>query len=465
MRGPWSGKRVLVFGLGQFPQGSGVAAARFLAAQGARVTVTDAKTADQLPQTVRQLRGRRTVELVLGRHRKSDFLRADLIVRNPGVPWHSPYLELAKRRRIPVHSDVTLFLDACPAPVVGITGTRGKSTASALVAAMLNASGFRTWLGGNILVSPLTFLHKVRPAHRVVLELSSFQTETLGPDRRAPQVAAITNLLRDHLNFYPGMKAYAAAKERVFAFQTSDDAAVVNRDNPWTRKMGERVVGRRFWSSTKPFPEENGALLRGTRLVVREDGAERVVADLRTMRLAGDHNRQNAAVAAMAALAAGATDAGVRRALREFRGLPNRQETIAERHGVRFVNDTTATTPDALIAALQRFGRPPKRIVLITGGTDKELVFSAIAAPIRRTVKALILLPGTGTDNMKRTFRRARLRTPAYDVESMDAAVQLAAGLAERGDVVLLSPGCASFGLFKNEFDRGERFRESVKSL
>lgn len=458
------GKQVLVFGLGQYPQGSGVAAALWLAEQGARVTVTDLKAAERMPLTVAQLRGKRRITLVLGKHRTADFARAELIVRNPGVPWSSPLLALARRRGIPVHSDVTLFLEACPAPVAAITGTRGKSTSAALAAAMLAASGFRTWLGGNIRVSPLTFLEKVRPAHRVVLELSSFLTETLGPGRRAPEVAAITNLMRDHLNFYPGMRAYAAAKERIFAFQDEDGVAVVNRDDPRTRKMGERVPGRRRWWSVRPFPEENGGFLRGSRLVVRQDGEERVVADLRTMRLAGAHNRANAVVAALTALAAGATDAGVRKALRAFRGLPDRQETVAVRRGVRYVNDTTATTPDALLAALVAFG-DKRHLILIAGGTDKRLGFAALPAAVRSAVKLLILLPGTGTDKMKKAFFRARLRTPAFEADSMDAAVALAAGVAERGDVVLLSPGCASFGLFANEFDRGERFVAAIRRV
>ncbi len=458
------GKKVLVFGLGQYPQGSGVAAALWLARQGAQVTVTDLKTAERMPQTVAQLRRKRSVTLVLGAHRTADFARADLIVRNPGVPWSSPLLALARRRGIPVHSDVTLFLEGCPAPVAAVTGTRGKSTTAALAAAMLEASGFRAWLGGNIRVSPLTFLEKVRPAHRVVLELSSFLTETLGPDRRAPEVAAITNLMRDHLNFYPDMTAYAAAKERIFAFQDEDDVAVVNRDDPWTRKMGERVPGRRRWWSATPFPEENGAFLRGSRLIVRQDGEERAVADLKTMRLAGAHNRANAVAAALTALAAGATDAGVRKALRTFRGLPDRQETVAVRRGVRFVNDTTATTPDALLAALAAFG-DRKRLILIAGGTDKNLDFAALPEAVRRGVKLLVLLPGTGTDQMKKAFFKARLRTPAFEADSMEAAVELAAGIAERGDVVLLSPGCASFGPFANEFDRGERFVAAVKGM
>ncbi len=462
----------MIFGLGQFAKGSGVTAALWFARQGAHVTVTDMKTADRMTATVRQLRGNRNITLVLGKHRKTDFARADLVVRNPGVPWHSPYLELAKRRGIPVRSDVSLFLDACPAPVVGITGTRGKSTTAALTAAMLEASGYRTWLGGNILVSPLSFLHRVKSNHHVVLELSSFQTETLGPDCSAPQVAVITNLMRDHLNFYPNMKAYAAAKERIFAFQSLTSAAIVGRDNAWTRSMGTRVIGRRYWWSAKPFPEENGAFLRGSRIVVRENGRERVVVDLKTMRLPGEHNRANAVAAVMAALVAGATDAGIRRALKTFRGLPNRQEVVAEKGGVRFVNDTTATTPDALLVALQSFGSPStrsarsgKRLILITGGTDKNLDFRDVPKAVRRAVRTMILLPGSGTDKMVAAFRKQRIRVPAFSADSMDAAVTLAAGIGARGDTVLLSPGCASFGLFKNEFDRGEKFVASVKRL
>lgn len=455
-------QRVVIAGLGRYPQGSGVSAAFFFAKRGDDVLVTDQKKAADLGNTVRVLRRFKNVRFVFGAHRLSDVRGADVVVRNPGMRTNAPLLKEARRLEIPIETDITLFLKSCPAPVVGITGTRGKSTTSTLVAEMLKASGHTAWLGGNIQVSPLTFLQKVRPAHKVVLELSSWMVETMEEQGLTTDVALITNVLQDHLNAYPNIRAYARAKEGLFVHQASDHVGIFCRDQSMTRDMAKRTLGQRWWWSAKLFAEENGGFARGNAIVVRVNGKESVVARKTDLQITGAHNWANAIAASTAAVAMGATPAGIRTALRTFHGLPDRQEEIAVVEGVRWINDTTATTPDALIAALTACTPPRGRLILIAGGSDKELPFSDAAKAMKKYVSALVFLPGTGTDRLHRALKQGGFRAPTIHVDSMDFAVRAAAAVAKRGDVVLLSPACASFGLFKNEFDRGDQFRKAV---
>lgn len=455
-------QRVVIAGLGRYPQGSGVSAALYFAKRGDSVLVTDQKKAADLGETVRLLKPFKNVRFAFGKHRLSDVRGADMVVRNPGMRINAPLLKEARRLGIPVETDITLFLKTCPAPVVGVTGTRGKSTTSALVAEMLKASGRTTWLGGNIQVSPLTFLQKVRPTHKVILELSSWMIETMEEQGRATDVALITNVLQDHLNAYSSMSAYARAKEGLFVHQTSDHIGIFCRDQQITKNMAKRTVGQRWWWSVKSFAEENGGFGRGNAIVVRVNGKESVVARKTDLRISGGHNWANVIAAATAAVAMGATPAGIRTALHRFHGLPDRQEEIAVIDGVHWINDTTATTPDALIAALRACAPKRGRLILIAGGSDKELPFGDAARAMKKQVSALVLLPGTGTDRLHNALSQNKFRAPTIHVDDMHSAVRAAAAVATRGDVVLLSPACASFGLFQNEFDRGDQFRKAV---
>lgn len=479
--------RVLILGLGLYPQGSGAASARFFARAGARVTVTDRKTRWELGGAVSRLRGLR-IRFVLGRHLMEDPRRSDLVVRNPGVRADSPELRLARRLGIPVVSDISVFFRLCPAPIVGVTGTRGKSTTTALLAEMLKGTGRRVFVGGNIQVSPLTFAGRVRKQDIVVLELSSWMLETLRGERRSPQVAVLTNVMRDHLNTYRGMKEYAAAKASIFEFQDRDDVAVLNRDNALARGIGRSVAAQRFWFSKKSFPGENGAFVRDGWIIVRDGGAERRVARTMVVALAGEHNLENALAAIAAAAALGVPAAHIKKTLRSFRGLHSRQEIIRRKGGIIWVNDTTATTPDATIAALRRFGaqgvldyaplrsnnilrasepkaRELRRIILIAGGADKKLDFAELAREVKRRAWHVFLLPGNATDMLLKELARARSTVCAHRVASMREAVRAARAVARRGDIVILSPGAASFGLFQNEFDRGEQFVREVRRL
>lgn len=467
------GKRVVILGLGKNKQGSGTAAAKWAVREGARVFVTDMDKPEIVAHTVAEVqkeyaRARKQgkavfePEFVLGEHREADILAADLVIQNPGVPFTSPFIVLAEKHGIPVETDISLFFRLCPFPVIGITGTRGKTTTTMLTGAIFKACDKRTALGGNLRISPLEFLDKIRKLKKpapIVLELSSWQCEGIARIGRSPHVSAITNLSPDHLNRYGTMERYAAAKEYIFAFQHADDIAIINRDVPMTRDMAKRAKARVLWFSAKPFAKEDGTFWRGDSLIFREGGAETAVLSKSDLRIPGEHNAMNALTAVCLAKACGVSNGVIRKAVRAFRGVSDRLETIRTLHGVTWVNDTTATSPEGAIAGLRAFDG--KRIVWIGGGTDKALVFPELAAEVEKRAAELIMFTGTATEKIVPLFKK---KTPTL-VGSMREAIHAAERVAKKGDVVLLSPGAASFGIFLNEFDRGEQFVTLVKKL
>lgn len=428
--------KVLILGLGQYPQGSGIAAALFFARNGDDVLVTDQKKEKDLAANVRKLKRFKNVRFHLGGHHLGDIRWADVIVRNPRVRPNSPEMKLAAKLGKRIESDISLFLDRCPASVVGVTGTRGKSTTSTLVAEMLKASGRRTWLGGNILISPLTFLSKVKKEDIVVLELSSWQLEVTGNAGMSPHIACVTNIMRDHLNTYGGMEEYAEAKAQIFRHQTPEDVVVLNGDDEYGKRWKNEAPGRVLVFSKKqklPGP----------------------------IKLRGEHNRMNALAASATANAAGASTAAIRKVLKTFGGLPHRQEIVAVTRGVTYVNDTTSTTPDATIAALKTFSPLRRTIRLILGGADKELEFGDLAKELKKARADVAVLPGTAHAKLARALLKNQVSYS--DAPDLQSAVSLLRSHAQHGDVILLSPACASFGLFRNEFERGDRFRRLAR--
>lgn len=459
----WRGKKVLILGLGSYPQGSGISVALFFARQGAVVTVTDQKTEEELGKNVERLKRFSNVRFVLGEHRLSDIEDADLIVRNPRVRPSSPEMKLASRLGKRVESDVSLFMQRCPCRIVGITGTRGKSTTTMLIAEMLKRSGKRVWVGGNIAISPLTFLSKVKPNDIVVLELSSWLLETTGGRGLSPHVAVWTNLLRDHLNTYEGMDDYAEAKAQIFRHQGPDDFLVMNADDSRVRELSREAPGRVFsasarkktadaWLTNEAFWWKDPRGGKVTRLLSRRD-----------VSLIGAHNLMNILMAALAARAAGASVVGIRAAAREYRGLSDRLEELGATRGVRFINDTTATTPDATIAAIRAFDDLKGTIHLIAGGADKKLEFDELATLLKKRKVCVSVFPGTAFEKFTAALRHVRVSF--QEVASMAEAASGHMAHATKGDIILLSPGCASFGLFKNEFDRGDQFRREYRNL
>jgi UDP-N-acetylmuramoylalanine--D-glutamate ligase len=435
----YRGKRALVMGLGVFGGGAGVA--RFLAERGARVTVTDLQPAERLAGSIAALRGY-DIRFVLGEHRERDFLEADFVVRNPGVPRDQPLLRLAEQRAIPIYMEMTLFFLECPSRrITGVTGTKGKTTTTTLVGEILTAAGRDVVVAGNLLVSALAQLPRITPDTDVVLELSSFQLEGLEGIRVSPPVSAITNLMADHLNRYGSLAEYFDAKKHIYRYQDRDGVLVLNRDDAYSPELAADAPGRVVWFS-------------------RADD----VPGAAQSRLRGAHNRSNLAAAAVVARELGVEAGVIGRAIAAFGGVPYRQQLVRERGGVQYVNDTAATTPEAAIAALQAADRP---VVLLAGGADKDLDFTALGAAVRAAeagparVKAVVLLEGSATDKLAAALGDKVLGRH----RDLRAAIQQAAAAAAPGDMVLLSPGCASFGLFANEFDRGDRFNAIVRSL
>ena len=431
-----TGCRVVVMGLGL--HGGGVGVAQYLAAQGAAITVTDLRDEATLSPSLAALAGL-PLRYVLGRHEEDDFRQADLVVRNPAVPLESPFLAVARAAGARIEMESSLFVRACPSKfVAGITGTKGKTTTTVLLSQMLAAAGHHVITAGNLRISMLSQLAEVTPESRVVLELSSWQLEAFAPHKYSPPLAVVTNVLPDHLNRYRDLDDYAAAKEINVRYQRPDDVAVLNKGNAYTRQFGARAPGQVVWFSHRDaVPGEEESPLRGV------------------------HQRENMAAAVAAARAWGVDADAIATAVGNFGGVPHRQELVREWRGIRFINDTTATMPTATVACIESMPGPK---VLILGGADKRLDFTGLARTLdahRESIRGIVLVEGSATDRLA-----AELRLPvAGRFGSLEQALGQAVALARAGDAVILSPGCASFGMFQHEFERGEAFRAWVAAL
>jgi UDP-N-acetylmuramoylalanine--D-glutamate ligase len=452
-----AGSRVTVMGLGT--RGGGVGVARWLAEQGAIVTVTDAKSEETLASSL-SLLSDLPIRFVLGGHEEADFTKADFVVRNPGVPRRAKMLGLARDSGVPIEMEMTLFLRNCPAPVIGITGTKGKTTTATLCAEMLRGWDSSTVLAGNMGVSALGQLADICPNTPVVLELSSWQVEGLIEHRLSPHIAVITNIAEDHLDHYDGFADYAETKRGLVHFQDEDDVAILNAADPdvW-RAAGETPA------QIVPFGNDIGvpraAWLEAQRLIWQDGRDTKVFSRPAGLILAGDHGGLNALAAMTAALVRGATPEAVQRGLSGFTGVRDRMEQVAEIDGVLYINDTAATAPAATQAALSSLAG--RRVHLILGGSDKKLNLQPLTEAATRAL-SLHLLGGTATPRLQELLAQSnRNGLTVYD--EMTTAVAAATAGATRGDVILLSPGCASFGLFQDEFERGQHFREAVAAI
>ncbi|MBI3963443.1 MAG: UDP-N-acetylmuramoyl-L-alanine--D-glutamate ligase [Candidatus Kerfeldbacteria bacterium] len=448
-------------GLGHAPQGSGAAAARYFALAGADVIVTDRAPRRELRTTVQTLQGM-PIRMVLGRHRVQDFQHRDLIVQNPAVSSSSPFLAVARREGIPIETDVSLFFQMTNRPILGVSGTRGKSTTTVLLHRMLRTIAARTLLGGNLRVSPLADPSRVRGSASAVLELSSWMLESLQHLRRSPALSVLTNYYPDHLDRYPNFEAYVRSKYPLFLYQRATDDCVLNRDDVRVRALARNVPSRVSWFSFRRFAHDPGAFVDGRMIVVRSRGRVQHVCQLDTVKLPGRHNLANVLAATAAAAAWGVPVANIRKVLASFRGLPHRLERVRTVRGVTYMNDSASTVPDATRVALETIARPT---ILIAGGENKNLSYTSFGAMLQRhDVRHLLLLPGSAT----RRMIAALPRRPPYAVRSVPTiaqAVRIAAADAVSGMVVLCSPGATSFGQFANAYERGDAFRSVVRAL
>ncbi|MBI4034203.1 MAG: UDP-N-acetylmuramoyl-L-alanine--D-glutamate ligase [Candidatus Brennerbacteria bacterium] len=431
--------------------GGGVATAKWLVKDGAKVTVTDLKTRRELGPSVRSLGPvAKSVRFVLGRHLAPDFRKNEIVVVNPGVPRESKYLKIAQTHGAKLENEASIFFRACRNPVVAVTGTRGKTTTATWIHHLLKKKYPKTVLTGNSSDNPmLAALVKLDGRSPVVVELSSWHLELLPKSGKAPHVAVITNLYPDHLNRYPSMRSYALAKANVFSNQSDDDFLLLNKTSPWTKFFR----GRKPRSRVVYFPADVGFDLE------------------KFKKTHGFHNFYNLNVAALVARHFGVPLTRVKSALKTLPQVRFREETIIKRRNIEVVNDTTATTPEATIAALKRFGSSG-RLILITGGTDKKLNFKEWARDVKKYVKPenLFLLNSTATKKMVRElkiigyFRKSKpqiFETLPLILHSVKK--KLNAKRSTLKPVVLFSPGATSFEKFKNEFDRGEQFNRLAK--
>lgn len=455
-------KKVLVMGLGL--HGGGVAVSRWLAKKGARVTITDIKKKGLLRESVNKLRGL-PVTYVLGRHREADFIRADFVIQNPGVPRESKFLEIAEKNGAEIYNEASLFFEFIdPKQIIGITGTRGKSTVTAITHEILKKKYPKTLFGGNIRTNAMfDIIDKVKDNH-VVLELSSWQLEGLEKIKVSPHIAVFTNIMEDHLNSYKDLNDYIEAKENIFRYQYRDNYSIFSRHNPVTRKLAKTTPSKRYWVDFKYFSDENGTFVDGDWIYFRQNGKEQKVVKVQDIRLLGKHNLCNVLCAITLAMILKAGIKNIKDVVRKFDGLSDRMELIKEVQGVKYYNDTTATTPDATIAALRSIAKN-KNIILIAGGADKKLEYKKFAREVKRYCKKVVLFEGEATKKIKRELRKVGCRNFSKEFSNMKSVMKAAMKDAKKGDVILLSPGAASFGIFINEFDRGEKFREEVSRV
>ena len=454
------GMKVTVMGLGI--NGGGLASALFFARRGAEVTATDLRGPAQLAASLAELQGV-PVRLVLERHEEGDFRTADLVVKNPAVSPASPYLQAARAHGAAVETDISIFLALAANPILAVTGSKGKSTTASAIAFGLARIDRGARLGGNIAVSPLSFLDGLSPRAPVVLELSSWQLGDLrGRGLLAPAVSALTVILPDHMDRYPGMTEYVADKKVIFQEQGPGTKAVFNLDDPWQRDFPRETRAQSFFYSSAPLPAgRRGAWLAGDAGWAGADTDNELPRTLLgDVRIPGAHNRMNLLCAGLVLHLFGVRAEVVRTALAEFPGVEHRMEMFREWKGIRFYNDSAATIPHATVQALRTL-EPP--LVLIAGGTDKNIDFSPLREAVRKP-DAIVLLAGTATEKISAILKEEGVRGEG-PFDSLAAAIEAALALARPGGAVLFSPGCASFGMFLNEFDRGARFKRIVTEM
>ena len=433
-------KRVTVMGLGLL--GRGVGDVAFLAQQGAKVLVTDKKTTAELKESVERLKKYPNVSFVLGGHRESDFIDTDMVIKAAGVRLDSPEIVAARAAHVPVYMSTALFAKFAAgigAKIVGVTGTRGKSSVSYMIHHALIEAGRKSYLGGNIRgVSTLAMLPEIKNEDVVVLELDSWQLQGFGDLSISPHVSVFTNLMMDHLNYYPDTDTYFSDKANIFKYQKEGDCFVVGT------QVAQRIHGVR--PPVTPI----------TPVPLREDWQ---------LKILGEHNRENAALAACALHALGLSETEVREGLESFAGVEGRLQFVREVNGVKIYNDNNATTPEATIAALQALDTGEKNIILIMGGADKGLDMSELVDEVNKSCKAVVFLAGTGTESFLKAESLKLKATHSGPFDSLDQTLRQALKLAKQGDTVLFSPAFASFGMFKNEYDRNDQFLRVVDAL
>jgi UDP-N-acetylmuramoylalanine--D-glutamate ligase len=443
------GKRVLVVGLGK----SGVASALYLESRGARVTVSDSKSEAQLREEIPALLDRGIV-VETGKHGERTFRDQDLIVVSPGVPVDTLPLQNARKLNIPVIGEIELAAQSVMGKFIAITGSNGKTTTTTLAGEIIASGGAKSLVGGNIGTPAISFADQSSWDTWVVLEISSFQLETIQTFH--PRIAVILNITPDHLDRHGSMENYISAKARVFENQESSDSAVLNLDNDVTAKMGSGLKSKVFWfSRTKEV--ERGAYVRGGNIIFKDSKSVEVM-PVSEISLKGSHNLENVLAAVCIGMLAGVEPEKIRRAVNQFKAVEHRLEFVTDIDGVQYFNDSKATNVDATIKALESF---PKNIHLILGGKDKGSDYTVLNPLLAERVKQVYTI-GAAAEKIEQHLRNT---VPIVSASTLENAVRKAAQAATAGDIVLLAPACASFDQFDSYEHRGRAFKEIVQTL
>lgn len=442
-------KRVLVVGLGK----SGVAAALFMKARGARVTVSDAKTQDELKKEIPQLLDE-GIAVETGGHGERTFQNQDLIVVSPGVPLDAPPLLQARALGEKIIGEIELAAQFFPGRIVAITGSNGKTTTTTLAGEVILNGGFPTVVGGNIGKPAISLVEEASDDTIAVLEVSSFQLETIATFR--PHIAVVLNITPDHLDRHRTFDAYTAAKARILENQKADDFAVLNADDPTCVKLASRTRAQIFWFSRKKEVKQ-GAYVQEGRILFRDAGGQREIMLTSEIPLKGSHNVENVLAAVSVGMISGVEPRRISKAVREFRAVEHRLEHVGTIRGVEYYNDSKATNVDATIKALESF---PANIHLILGGKDKGSDYTVLNDLLRQRVKRVYTV-GAAAQKIESQIKG----TEIVHAETIENAIRLASDSAQPGDIVLLAPACSSFDQFRNYEHRGQVFKSVVHSL
>ncbi len=446
--------RATVMGLGRF--GGGIGAARFLAEQGAQVTVTDMKSEEELAESMAALDGL-GIRFVLGHHDMEDFTSAHMVVVSPAVPRASEYVMAARKAGARMNSEIGLFFERCPGKIVGITGSNGKSTTVSLLDAILSRSGKRHFTGGNIGVSLLQKLPDMDHHDIVVLELSSFQLEWLDELGLSPEIACLLNIMPNHIDRHGSFENYRTAKSAIFSYQRTGDKCIIVRDDPEARSLSHTARGKIVWVSARE--KVTGVMLEDG--VVMNSGWKKAepLYEASILRIPGKHNIINSMAASACALELGIDSETIAEGVASFSGIPHRLEWVAEKNDISFYNDSKATTPEAAAAGIEAFDCP---VLPILGGYDKQVAFDGIAERLAGKLPWAALI-GQTAPLIASAFQAHGISCDRF--ESLEEAFKACASRATENSAVLLSPGCASYDMFPNYEARGAAFRKLVEDV
>lgn len=446
--------------------GGSIGTVRFLHSAGAKLTVTDLKSKDELKPSLDKLSDLKNISYVLGQHRPEDFTGVDMIIKNPIVSWSNKYIKLALEKNIPVEIDSSLFFKFCSNPIIGVTGTKGKTTTATLIYEILKTGGKNPVKAGIGQTSVLDKLKDLKANSIVVFELSSWRLSALGRYKLSPKVSVLTNIYPDHLNYYKNMEAYINDKKHIYLNQTPNEHCVINWDDEILNKLEPEIKSQIIKYSKNRISRGRSVFVDQGVIYLNNGIDEKKVLETKEIKIRGEHNLGNILASIGAAYAVGVNVEDIRSAILAFKGIPHRLEFVRELGGVTYYNDTAATMPESAVFGIKSFEQP---IILICGGADKNLDMAPLARAIHDKVKGVVFLKGVATDKIITDIRKIIPEDKNYKkfmvVETMDKAVEMAKVAAEAGDIVLLSPGAASFGLFANEFDRGNKFKEAVSKL